>query len=208
LVGATLAFGLFAAPAAAGTAESTITIKANGGDFFGKVKSEVSLCEGFRDVVLFKQRPGKDAKIAMDTTENDGSWNAGNTGQTKGTFYAKVKEAGDCEKGRSNKIVLPQENMRARDTDAAELTIRSDGGDFFGKLKSDDIDTCGPNRKVNVYKVVPGADKKIASDDTDQSGEWSTGNNGAKRGRFYAKVRPTDVTMRSCEGARSKTIEL
>lgn len=105
--GALVVLGLFAGPAAAGTVDSSITIKEDGGDFSGKVKSEIGACEGNRSMKLMKQRPGKDLKIAVDTTENNGSWNTGNTNETQGTFYARVVAEDDCRGASSRKVTLP-----------------------------------------------------------------------------------------------------
>ncbi len=104
--GAIVVLGLFAPPAAAGTVESSITIKEEGGDFHGRVKSEIAACEGDRAIKLLKQRPGKDLKIAVDTTEDNGSWGGGNTNETRGTFYARVTADNDCERARSRKVTI------------------------------------------------------------------------------------------------------
>jgi len=112
--GAIVVLGLFAGPAAAGTVDSSITIKEDGGDFHGKVKSEISNCVSDRGVKLMKRRPGKDLKIAVDTTENDGSWNTGNTNETRGTFYARAQAEGDCEGARSRNVTISGPEARRR----------------------------------------------------------------------------------------------
>ncbi len=84
-----------------------------------------------------------------------------------------------------------------------ELTIKGPNGDFSGKIKSDEQE-CETGRKVTVFKKKPGKDKKVG-DDTSDSGKWSTGNSGEKKGKFYAKV-GSDFGI--CEKAKSKTIEV
>ncbi len=105
IASAIVAMGVFAASASAGS-PTEITIKENGGDFFGKVKSSNQNCLEDRTVKVKKVRPGKDEYIAMDTTDSDGKWNTGNTGQDKGKFYAKVKESGACDGAKSETIKL------------------------------------------------------------------------------------------------------
>ena len=94
--------GLFAGPAAAGTVDTSITIKEDGGDFHGKVKSEIADCVSDRAMKLMKQRPGRDLKIAVDTTGNNGSWGpAEYRTWTRGTFYARVTGRGRLRKARA-----------------------------------------------------------------------------------------------------------
>lgn len=84
-----------------------------------------------------------------------------------------------------------------------ELTIKGPNGDFSGKIKSDNPE-CESGRKVTVFKKKSGDDKKVGSDTAD-SGKWSTGNSGEKKGKFYAKV---GADFGACAKAKSKTIEL
>jgi hypothetical protein len=93
----------------------------------------------------------------------------------------------------------------ARGRADTDVTIRGQEGDYHGKVLSQK-NSCMNNRTVNVFKVKKGKDLKIGSDTSEiQSGVgiWQVGNTGYKHGRFYAKVRRTDV----CSGARSKTIK-
>ena len=105
LVVALAALTLGATTASAGNTE--ITIKEQGGDFSGKVKSDNGYCEGDnRTVKLFKKKPGKDSKIATDTTDIDSAWATGNTGENQGRFYAVVKAVASCDKAKSKTIEL------------------------------------------------------------------------------------------------------
>lgn len=88
--------------AAAPAATSTVTIKAEGTDLSGTVRSDRAACEGDRTVVVYKvvgkRGGGDDLRFASDTTEvrkGVGVWSTGNTG-TKGRFYAKVRKSDGC----------------------------------------------------------------------------------------------------------------
>ena len=81
---AIVAFGCLGAIARAGNTE--ITIKEQGGDFSGKVKSNNGYCIENRTVKLMKKKPGKDQKIVTDTSGSNGEWSAGNTGENNGSF--------------------------------------------------------------------------------------------------------------------------
>ena len=89
------------------------------------------------------------------------------------------------------------------------VTIAAEGTDIFGTVKSPRR-ACKARVEVRLMKVVGsrggGDDSFFASDTTDlQDGVWSwaTGQLGTE-GRFYARVRPTDV----CKGAASRTIRV
>lgn len=103
---AVAAFGT-GSSSAGSQAETTVTIRNNGGDFFGRVRSDdTPRCTVGRTVVLLKKKPGRDAKIGTDTTGDDGRWNTGNSGQTRGRFYAKAKADPDCASDKSEVIRL------------------------------------------------------------------------------------------------------
>ena len=77
-----------------------------------------------------------------------------------------------------------------------EVTIEAkSGGDFSGYVRSADP-YCEDNRKVTLWKMVGSApdravDRKIAMDTSSSNGnegEWSTGNTGQRKGKFYARV--------------------
>ena len=92
LVGATAASSPAAAPAAP-KAKVTVTIKAEGTDLSGKVKSpKPGRCAADRTVVVFRQvgtrGGGDDERFATDTTGLQNGkwvWSTGNTG-TEGKF--------------------------------------------------------------------------------------------------------------------------
>ncbi|MDX6586568.1 MAG: hypothetical protein QOI31_1041 [Solirubrobacterales bacterium] len=84
-----------------------VTIKGPNGDFSGKVKSDADPCKVDRKVTVFKKRSGDDKKIGSDTSEPNGAWSTGNSGENNGKFYAKAKAEGDvCEAGKSETIEL------------------------------------------------------------------------------------------------------
>ena len=86
------------------------------------------------------------------------------------------------------------------------VTIEADGTDLSGEVDSP-RDRCERNRKVVVFKQVGtrggGNDVRLASDTTDDDGDWSTGNTGTA-GRFYAKVKKND----RCRADLSPTIRV
>jgi hypothetical protein len=92
----------------------------------------------------------------------------------------------------------------ANPTVASTVTIQAEGTDLFGNVSSTNA-TCENNRKVIVFKQVGtrggGDDIRFASDTTDSDGDWNTGNTGTE-GKFYAKVKKTDL----CKSDLSPTI--
>jgi hypothetical protein len=91
------------------------------------------------------------------------------------------------------------------------VTIKGDNGDFHGKVLSE-RSRCQVDRKVVVYKQKgrhqkPSTDKKIGSDISEahgDHGDWSVGNTGYKKGKFYAKAKKSP----GCATGYSKTIRL
>jgi hypothetical protein len=81
-------------------AATTVTIKAEGVDLSGKVKSTRQACITDRKVILIKQigtrGGGDDRRFASDTASADGSWSTGTTG-TPGKFYSKVRATTKCK---------------------------------------------------------------------------------------------------------------
>lgn len=102
--------GMVAVPVAMGGASTTVTIKNQGGDFSGVVKSEnLKLCAAERKVVVLKKKPGKDQKIGTDTTGFENGkwrWSTGNSGQNSGTFYAKAPKTSNCNAAKSKEVTL------------------------------------------------------------------------------------------------------
>jgi hypothetical protein len=92
--------GLAHASAAKSKAATTVTIKAEGTDLSGKVKSLRQVCITDRKVILIKQigtrGGGDDIRFASDTASPDGSWSTGTTG-TPGKFYSKVRATLRCK---------------------------------------------------------------------------------------------------------------
>jgi hypothetical protein len=81
----------------------TVTIKAEGTDLSGAVKSPRRVCKANRTVIVFKQigerGGGNDERMFSDTTELNngvGQWSTGNTG-VEGRFYALVKRNSRCK---------------------------------------------------------------------------------------------------------------
>ena len=81
-----------AAVAAAQTPDK-LTIHYNGDGFDGKIKSSKASCLANRTVSVHK---GSGRVLYTDTTETDGSWDTGNSGQAHGRFYATVNAKGGC----------------------------------------------------------------------------------------------------------------
>jgi len=85
------------------------------------------------------------------------------------------------------------------------VTIKAEGTDLSGVVKSRNPGLCAANRKVKVFKVINGENHLFTTDTTDEPGnapyEWSTGNTG-QEGTFFAKVSPKP----GCRGDVSPTI--
>lgn len=92
----------------------------------------------------------------------------------------------------------------AAPTVPSTVTIQAEGTDLFGNVSSTQA-VCESDRKVIVFKQVGtrggGDDIRFASDTTDSDGDWNTGNTGTE-GKFYAKVKRTDL----CKADFSPTI--
>lgn len=84
-------------------ADVTVTIKAEGTDLSGRVKTaKPALCALGRTVWVWRQigtrGGGDDKKMYSDTVDQSGDhyvWSTGNTGQA-GFFYAKLPATPDC----------------------------------------------------------------------------------------------------------------
>ena len=106
-----LVTGLAGTADAAAPARVTVTIKAEGTDLSGVVRSpKPRLCAAHRTVTVFKQKGarggGDDQRFASDTTSlNNGvyEWSTGNTG-TEGRFYAVVRAKTGCKRAASETI--------------------------------------------------------------------------------------------------------
>jgi hypothetical protein len=95
--------------ASASAAKTTVTIRYNGDGFQGKVKSAKAKCVRNRTVIVYKQTgndqsPSTDQKMFTDTTDNEGHWDTGNSGQAHGKFYARAKRKTGCRAGSSETI--------------------------------------------------------------------------------------------------------
>jgi len=107
------AFGGVASAEAGGKADTKVTIKGQGGDYYGFVKSpDAGNCANGRLVKVFKQSgpgqdPKHDMKIGTDTAQPNGDgymWAIGNSGYKHGSFYAKVGKTSAC-KGDTSKTI-------------------------------------------------------------------------------------------------------
>lgn len=97
-------------------ADTTVTIKAEGSDYFGFVKSDRPLrCADGRKVVVYKQQgdtqsPGTDTKIGTDTASLNGDrymWSTGNSGMY-GKIYARAGRTESCKADSSPTIRVPR----------------------------------------------------------------------------------------------------
>jgi hypothetical protein len=96
------AVGLTGIAGAHARARTTVTIHYNGDGFQGKVKSSRAKCIKNRTVKVFKKSTGQ--KLYSDTTDNQGRWDTGNSGQIHGTFYAHTGRVPGCKGGTSESI--------------------------------------------------------------------------------------------------------
>ena len=90
-----------------------MSIVAQSDGFYGYVSSSnPDLCANGRKIVLYKQlgstqSPKTDQKIGSDTASANGTqymWSTGNTGSTKGSFYAKAARVTGCKSATSPTI--------------------------------------------------------------------------------------------------------
>ena len=111
--GATLATAALTGVAATASADSapkatvTVTIKAQGVELSGVVKSKKASCAANRKVKVFIMVDGEPHLFASDTTDSGPApydWNTGNTGQ-EGEFFAKVSAKPGCKADVSPTIV-------------------------------------------------------------------------------------------------------
>jgi hypothetical protein len=102
---AAVALTVVGSAGARGRAETKVTIKQQSDGFYGYVKSsDGPNCENNRKVILYKQKgdvqdPHNDKKMGTDTAQPNGPhamWSTGNSGNTKGDFYAHVKRTEFC----------------------------------------------------------------------------------------------------------------
>jgi hypothetical protein len=109
IIGVTATLGGWASAVPA--SKTTVTIKAEGTDLSGTVRSpNLHVCAHGRTVLVIKQKGarggGDDIRFARDTAQlvgNVGRWSTGTTG-TPGRFYARVKPIPGC-KGDTSKTV-------------------------------------------------------------------------------------------------------
>jgi hypothetical protein len=89
------------------------------------------------------------------------------------------------------------------------VTIQEQNGDFQGRVKSNQPD-CRGDRKVVLFKQRKGPDDKIASDTSENNGDWSTGNTHVNHGKYYAKARRVQFAMKrglvGCEPDKSRVV--
>jgi len=94
----------------------------------------------------------------------------------------------------------------ARAKASVTVTIKAEGTDMSGVVKSSRPARCAADRTVKVFKMVDGEPHLWASDTTSKQGDayvWSTGNTGTE-GRFFAKV----GAKSGCRGDVSPTIRV
>jgi hypothetical protein len=96
------ALGLTGIAGARSPAKTTVTIHYNGDGFQGKLKSSKAKCTRNRKVKVFRKSDGQ--KLYTDTSDHDGRWNTGNSGQIHGTFYAHTGRIPGCRGGTSKSI--------------------------------------------------------------------------------------------------------
>jgi hypothetical protein len=102
--------------------------------------------------------------------------------------------------------VVPGLAVAAAAPAGVTVTIKAEGTDMFGVVKSPKPAKCADDRTVKVYKLVHGEPHLWATDTTELQGKkgvWSTGNTGTE-GRFFAKVGKKP----GCKGDVSPTIRV
>jgi hypothetical protein len=102
--------------------------------------------------------------------------------------------------------VLAPGSADARRRKRSKVTIVLNGGDFSGRVISRKA-ICVSEREVIVFRQAgaepnPATDTDIASDTSDDEGDWNTGNTGANNGNYYAHAPATT----DCKALTSKTV--
>jgi hypothetical protein len=87
-----VAVGATGVATASSPANDKLTIHYTGDGFTGKIKSSKANCLANRTVTVH----GPHGQQLKDTTEDDGSWDTGNSGQAHGKFFATVNAKGHC----------------------------------------------------------------------------------------------------------------
>lgn len=105
---------------AAKSAKVKVTLKSNGGDFSGRVKSKSADCIAERQVVVYEQagskpKPATDEIYSSDTSEQDGSWSLGNNRASGATFYAYVAKIQGCKAATSKSVTEPEDPFADED---------------------------------------------------------------------------------------------
>ena len=113
LIAVVAAVGVVATATGRATVDTKVTIRAPGGEVYGKVKSEKTKCKSERKVTVFQQKGGDqgggdDIKRGTDFAEPNGpdyTWNIGNPGLTGKKIYAHVGKIPGCRGDNSKTIV-------------------------------------------------------------------------------------------------------
>ena len=91
---------------AATRAPTVVTIKAQNGDFSGRISSpHPKRCANNRKVIVFKQLgsvqdPAHDTKMGSDISSLNGDryeWSTGNSGAPNGKYYARAPQTLNCK---------------------------------------------------------------------------------------------------------------
>jgi hypothetical protein len=72
--------------------QDKLTIHYSGDGFLGQIKSSKANCLSNQTVTVH----GPHGQQLKDTTEDDGSWDTGNSGQAHGKWYATANAKGNC----------------------------------------------------------------------------------------------------------------
>jgi hypothetical protein len=87
-------------------APTVVTIKAQNGDFSGRISSpRPKRCANNRKVIVFKQLgsvqdPAHDTKMGSDISSLNGDhyeWSTGNSGAPNGKYYARAPQTPNCK---------------------------------------------------------------------------------------------------------------
>jgi hypothetical protein len=103
-------------PSAAEAARSKVVIDYyTGSSWVGHVASHKSSCENGRTVTMYRKQEGNDEKIDSEKThpgkgDSEGVFVIADPSVSEGqTYYAKVKEKGDCDPDKSKDFDYPDD---------------------------------------------------------------------------------------------------
>ena len=184
-----------------------------GTDYFGNIESPKRACANKRRVSVYMKGKGPDEKVASDKSQPGKGdtfyWQAREEGPPlAGTYYAKARETDDCRGDRSKDFLYARKARQGVETEVATVLAYLPDTDqrFYAAGLSATKHRCVPDRKVSFFEKLPGDDRLIGRERSDEAGEASVEESPAPPfgdSVFYVKVKRREVGDLVCKRARS-----